>query len=214
MKPAATRRRTPEVTRARLLEAAFQEIYRSGFRSTDLDSVLARAGFTKGALYHHFASKEALGHAVVEEIIAAMTREKWLRPLAGAADPLRTLAGIIEATSVDPPEVEGGCPLNNLSQEMSGLDEGFRRHLAAVFDEWRGGIANALKDGQRRGLVRQDLDALDTATYLMATYEGYLSLAKNSRDPQILRSGKQHLIRFLESLRPREARTPSVHGTR
>ena len=41
-----------------------------GFQSASLDTILASAGVTKGALYYHFNSKEALGYAVVEEIIA------------------------------------------------------------------------------------------------------------------------------------------------
>jgi len=59
-----------------LLQAAFEEIYKSGFRGTDLETILRAAGVTKGAMYHHFASKEALGYAVVDEIIASITREK------------------------------------------------------------------------------------------------------------------------------------------
>jgi len=62
-------------TRERLLRAAFQEMYLSGFRSADLNAILAAAGVTKGALYHHFDSKEALGYAVVAEVPASMTRE-------------------------------------------------------------------------------------------------------------------------------------------
>jgi len=50
-------------------------MYLSGFRSADLNAILAAAGVTKGALYHHFDSKEALGYAVVAEVPASMTRE-------------------------------------------------------------------------------------------------------------------------------------------
>jgi TetR/AcrR family transcriptional regulator, transcriptional repressor for nem operon len=49
----------------------------SGFRSADVNAILAAAGVTKGALYHHFENKEALGYAVVDEVIASRTREKW-----------------------------------------------------------------------------------------------------------------------------------------
>jgi len=72
--------RNPERTRGRQLQAAFREIYRSGFRSADLDAILAAAGVTKGALYYHFDNKEALGHAVVDEVIA-----KSYSPKVGAA---------------------------------------------------------------------------------------------------------------------------------
>jgi hypothetical protein len=64
-----TTRRNPQRTTERLLQAAFQEIYKSGFRGTDLETILRAAGVTKGAMYHHFASKKALGYAVVDEIM-------------------------------------------------------------------------------------------------------------------------------------------------
>jgi AcrR family transcriptional regulator len=203
---AARRRRTPtprdpERTRKALLRAAFQEVHRSGFQGTDLDTILERAGVTKGALYHHFGSKEALGFAIVDEVLAGLTRDKWLRPLDEAADPIDALIGVVQGTSLRPDDVRRGCPVNNLAQEMSPLDEGFRRRLAKVFDEWQGGIAAALRAGQRRGRVRADLDAGETATFLVALYEGYISLAKNAQDARVLESGKRRMVGVLESLR-------------
>ncbi|HTD14255.1 MAG TPA: helix-turn-helix domain-containing protein, partial [Chthoniobacterales bacterium] len=55
--------RDPEGTRQSLLQAAFREVYRYGFQSAGIDAILAATNVTKGALYHHFESKEALGHA-------------------------------------------------------------------------------------------------------------------------------------------------------
>jgi len=202
--------RTPEVTRNLLLQGAFQEIYKSGFQSADLDAVLARAGVTKGALYYHFASKKTLGHAVVTEVVANVMRDKWLRPLLDADDPIQALVAIVEATSMKSEDLRGGCPLNNLSQEMSGLDEGFRKPLARIFGDWIGGIATALRSGQKTGLVREEVDADDAAVFLVATYEGYISLTKNSQDARVLRSGKRTLVRYLESLRAPAA--PGVAG--
>jgi len=64
-----------------LLQAAFREIHRSGFQSAGIDTILAATNVTKGALYYHFESKEALGYAVVEEKIAKLTHDRWLRPM-------------------------------------------------------------------------------------------------------------------------------------
>src|SRR6516165_4788264 len=91
--------RDPERTRERLLQAAFREIHRSGFQSAGLDTILAATGVTKGALYYHFDSKKALGYAIVEEVIAASLRDKWLRPFRSGTDPIETLIGIVRATS-------------------------------------------------------------------------------------------------------------------
>jgi TetR/AcrR family transcriptional regulator, transcriptional repressor for nem operon len=194
--------RDPVRTRQRLLQAAFQEVYRSGFQGSDLEAILDRAGVTKGALYHHFENKEALGYAVVDEVLATMMRDKWLRPLEDARNPIDALSRIVQSTSTKPEWLRGGCPINNLAQEMSPLDEGFRRRLAKLFGGWRDGIAAALRKGQKRGLVRSDVDPDERAVFLVAVYEGYLSLAKNSQDARILRAGKRILILHLESLRP------------
>ena len=129
----ATRLRDSERTRERLLQAASREIYRSGFQSASLDTILAVAGVTKGALYYHFESKEALGYAVVEEVIAPDVRGKWVRPLQSGKDPIDALISAVQRIPVRPADVRGGCQLNNLAQEMSPLHAGFRRRLAAVF---------------------------------------------------------------------------------
>jgi TetR/AcrR family transcriptional regulator, transcriptional repressor for nem operon len=201
-----TTQRDPERTRGRLLRAAFEEMYRSGFRNADLDAILARAGVTKGALYYHFDNKEALGYAVVDEIITSITREKWVQPLQNANNPVDTLVRIVQSTSLKPEDLERGCPLNNLSQEMSPLDAGFRKRTARVFKDWHDAIAVALRGGQKRGVVRSDVDANEAATFLIAVYEGYASLTKNSQDPRMLQSGRRSVSRHLESLRPARGR--------
>jgi hypothetical protein len=83
-------RRDPERTRGRLLRAAFQEMHRSGFRSADLHFILATAGVRKGALYYQLYNKEAPGYAVVDEIVASLRREKWVRSLQNAKNPIET----------------------------------------------------------------------------------------------------------------------------
>ena len=54
-------------TRARLLRAAAEVFDREGFAGSSLTAVCARADVSKGALYCHFRSKEALGVAIIEE---------------------------------------------------------------------------------------------------------------------------------------------------
>lgn len=194
--------RNPEYTRNRLLQAAFRKIYRSGFQGASLDAILAEAGVTKGALYHHFGSKEALGHAVVEEIIARDNRDQWLGPLQNAKDPVDVLIGIVQRLSGPPEVVRGGCPLLNLAQEMSPLDEGFRKQLATIFRHWQAGITSALLDGQKHGRVRRDLEPAQAAGLLIAMVEGYGSLAKNAQDAKIMKTGIRNIVYWLRSLRP------------
>lgn len=194
-------------TRERLLGAAFQEIYRSGFRSADIDAILVAAGVTKGALYYHFDNKDALGYAVVDEVIASNLHRKWVQPLQNAKDPLDVLVRIIRSESLKREDVQRGCPLLNLSTEMSGIDEGFRRRTARVYKEWHDAMAEALREGQKRGVVRSDINTDETATFLMAAWEGYVVLGKNSQDPRLMASGQRRVSGQIESLRPARRRT-------
>ncbi len=198
----ATRLRDPERTRERLLQAASREIYKSGFQSASLDTILASAGVTKGALYYHFKSKEALGYAVVEEVIAENHHDQWLRPLQRGKDPIDALIGIVQGLSVRPADVRGGCPLINLAQEMSPLDAGFRKRLAIVLDARREAIASVLRQGQTNGSVRRDVEPADAAGLLSAMVEGYGSLAKNAQDPKVMKAGIRNIVDWLRSLRP------------
>ena len=193
--------RDPERTRERLLQAAFREIYRSGFQSASLDAILVSAGVTKGALYYHFDNKEALGYAVVEEIIAPDVYGTWMRPLQRGKDPIDALIGIVKGISVQPEDVRGGCQLNNLAQEMSPLHAGFRKRLENVFHAWQEGVASVLREGQAGGTVRRDLKAAETARCLIAMVEGYGSLAKNAQDAKVMKAGIRNIVSWLQSLR-------------
>ena len=179
----------------------------SGFRSADVNVILTAAGVTRGALYHHFENKEALGYAVVDEVIASSTREKWAWPLQNAKNPIDALVGIVRSTSFRPEDLECGCPLLNLSQEMSPLNEGFRKRTAKIFEDWHAAIAAALRRGQKLGLVRSDVDADKTATFFIAAHGGFISLAKTSQDVRVLQAGQESMISLLESLRGRRKLT-------
>ncbi len=197
-----TRLRDPERTRERLLQAAFREIYRSGFQSASLDTILASAGVTKGALYYYFKSKQGLGYAVVDEVIAPYNYGQWVRPLQGGKDPIDALIAAVRAIPVRLADVRGGCQLINLAQEMSPLDAGFRKRLAAIFDVWRDAVASVLREGQIRGSVRRDVEPADAAGLLIAMVEGYGSLAKNAQDPKVMKAGIINIVHWLRSLRP------------
>jgi TetR/AcrR family transcriptional regulator, transcriptional repressor for nem operon len=199
----AARLRDPEGTRKSLLQAAFREVYRYGFQSAGIDTILAAANVTKGALYYHFESKEALGQAIIEEVVAEITRDRWLRPLQESKDknPIDALISIVQAIPARPSDVKRGCPLVNLTQEMSLLNEQFRKRLERIFKVWQEGIATALREGQYAGTVRRDLVPEETASFLIAMVEGYEVLAKNAQDAKVWNMGIKNIVSWLSSLR-------------
>ena len=201
MKGARTRR-DPNQTRENLIQAAYWEIYRHGFRSASLDRILAQAGVTKGALYHHFPNKTALGHAVVEEIIRPLIHRIWIEPINRAESPLEKLAAIGQAMegNLSTGACELGCPLNNLAQEMSPVDEGFRKRLDEIFQSWKEAIARALREGQQQAQVRCDVDPDRSAAFIIAAIEGSIGMAKNTQDSGPWNACKEGLEHYIESL--------------
>ena len=198
------RAREPDVTRGKLLAAAFEEIYRHGFQAASLDRILAGAGVTKGALYHHFPDKAALGYAVVEEIVTGPVLKVYLDRLEESPDPLAALQDVLRRRADDfaAGGVELGCPLNNLAQEMSPLDERFRRRVAQVLDAWTAGYVRALERAKVLGVVRRDVNPDQVAAFIVAAVEGSFGMAKNAKSVATLRSNLDTLVTFLDTLRP------------
>jgi len=192
----------PERTRSIILKAAFQVVHRKGFKAASLSDILACTELTKGALYHHFPNKGALGLALLDAIENVIIK-RWIEPLRGCADPLGCLMDVTRGAieGLTPEDVELGCPLNNLAQEMSSLDESFRLKVAAIYETWRAGIAGALAEGQKKGLVRTGIDPDGAALYYIAALSGCRGLAKNARSSAILRSCLEGISLYLEALR-------------
>lgn len=195
--------KAPDLTRQTLLEAAFAEIHRNGFQAASLAQILADTGLTKGALYHHFPDKKALGLAVVEEVIRPRLAAMMFEPLADTSQPLAAMQALLadKAAEDDPYAVKLGCPLNNLMQEMSPVDESFRLHLNDVFEAWVGVVAAALERGKTAGEVRRDVDAEATAFFIVSALEGCVGMSKNTQSVAAYRSCLAQLGRFLDTLK-------------
>ncbi len=199
------RKESAKATRQEILKAAYHEIHRNGFQQASLDAILARTGVTKGALYHHFPNKKALGYAVVDEVIQEIVNRVWLSHFEKCQDPISAIQkSITEAGKlISHNDVMLGCPLNNLCQEMAPIDEGFRHRVNSVYEIWRQVITKALQQGQNAGSVRQEIAPDDSAAFIVASLAGCRSLSKSSQSRELLKSCAGILSNFLETLRPK-----------
>lgn len=213
----STSTRQPDITRRRILDAAYREFYRNGFQGGSLSRIVQAAGATKGALFHHFAGKQELGYAVLDEVIEPRMMERWVGRLDGAADPI----GVIQAAfrryvreDIESGSWLDGCPLNNLAQEMSPLDEGFRTRIMRLYDRWRAAIAAALAQGIAAGTVRAEASPTRVAALIVAAQMGIWGTGKSSRDASLLVAAAEAACEYLDHLRPRTITTPSQGGSR
>lgn len=193
----------PDHTREKVLEAAFCEIHRSGFQAASIANILASTGLTKGALYHHFPTKQALGLAVVDEVVYRRLDERFFTPLRESERPLETLLAILDSISERAHElVTLGCPLNNLMQEMSPLDPAFKEHLGTVLQAWREAVEGALRRTQAQGGLRPEVDCAEAALFIVSAWEGCIGIAKNLQNGDALAVCSRQLQAYIRSLRP------------
>jgi AcrR family transcriptional regulator len=192
----------PDITRDKILDAAFQEIHKRGFQAASLSNILDRTGLTKGALYHHFPDKDRLGYAVIDEVIRESLEVMMFAPLRETDDPVGTLRAVIarKAERATGETVALGCPLNNLMQEMSPLEPEFKRRLMEILKTWQDVVTDALKRGQKRGQVRPDVDCRAAALFIVSAFEGCIGIAKNLQSVKEFRLCITQLVTYIDGL--------------
>ncbi|MBI5612955.1 MAG: TetR/AcrR family transcriptional regulator [Gammaproteobacteria bacterium] len=195
----------PDITRDKILDAAFQEIHKRGFQAASLSNILERTGLTKGALYHHFPDKDRLGYAVIDEVIRESLETMMFAPLRATDDPVGTLRAVIEykAERTTGEYVALGCPLNNLMQEMSPLEPEFKRRLTEILRTWQDVVTEALKRGQKRGQVRAEVDCRAAALFIVSAFEGCIGIAKNLQSVKEFRLCMAQLADYVDGLQAR-----------
>jgi AcrR family transcriptional regulator len=184
-------------TRARLLEAAARVYARRGFDAATLDEVAEEAGFTKGAVYDHFGSKEKLLFALLDEHVRTQiaeqvslfdsARETASRPRVGAD---RWMAGI----DADPDAFR----LFVEAWVRAQRDEELREWVAGGVEEWRA----MLKDfGEARGGIEGEVtEQLSTALVALGTGLAMLRLVDpEAAPPRLLGAVSALVIGALES---------------
>jgi AcrR family transcriptional regulator len=196
----------PGATRRRILDSAFEEFYHHGFQGGSLNRIVERAETTKGALFHHYKGKNDLGHAVIDQIIGGQVRELWIEPMGQSSDPVEDLKSLLRKCMAQSSENQSeglcnGCPLNNLAQEMSGLDDSFRTRLNKIYDDWRQALADAFQRGIQAGNVRKSVSPDAVAAFVVAGFTGTIGCVKNAQSIELMYLITEELFRYLDFLK-------------
>ncbi|PCJ60611.1 MAG: hypothetical protein COA79_08555 [Planctomycetota bacterium] len=190
-------------TRTSLLYATAEEIYEHGYQAASLTAIIKRAGVTKGALYHHFESKLELGYALVDEILVKMVDGELEKIWNLHESPLECIKSmILSQENFSFKELNHGCPVFSLAQEMSPLDKGFKERFAKIFKDKFKRFSKEFKEGQKNGFIRKDINCDDIAVLFVGSFQGLLGLSLNFDDPSIIQSGFKGLLGYLELLKP------------
>jgi AcrR family transcriptional regulator len=158
--------------REELLTAALRVFTRRGFHEATVDEIAAEAGYSKGALYWHFSTKEELLLALLEEHIDEPMRDRFA--LLASAPPDRDMS--VEATGAFARQLDKEREAMLLEREYWSLairDPVLRARYAERQTELRGALAAAM-EARARHLGTPDLPmpAEDVARIVMAIMGG------------------------------------------
>ena len=101
-------------------------------------------------------------------------------------------------------DIELGCPLTVLAQEMAPIDEGFRTRLTAIYELWHQSIASVLIKAKQDDLILDEVDPYTMAVTIVAIMEGCLNAVKVSRDLDKLKLCAVGLTQVLRLIRKAE----------
>ena len=174
--------------RERLVDEAARLFHARSYESVGVQELCEAAEVHKGSFYHFFASKTDLAAAVIDAQWAA-TRSEVLDPaLADDVPPLARIERAFEGMSRAQRGAKRtggralGCPLANLSGELSNHEPKLRRKLERVYQEMQDAFAETLRAAVKAGELPRDTDVARKAEGLVALSEGAMLLSALRND--------------------------------
>jgi len=194
--------KTPD-TRERLLQTAADLIWTSSYHATGVDRICEAAGIHKGSFYHHFASKEELAIAALED--------QWTRikprvdeVFSPATPPLQRLVNYARMTVEMQREKQlhtgcvCGCPLYALGSEMGTLAPALQHKIQALLEVKMRYLVSAVRDAHAAGEIVAP-DPQRTAQLLIDLAEGMLMRARIMNDLKTLERFEENLLALLHT---------------
>jgi len=187
--------RNPEATKETILRESGILFNTRGYKATSISDITGATGLTKGAIYRHFTSKDALEIETLIHMSDIMNDKVRQRVKAEktAGDKLRAVLHFFESYISNPP-LKGGCPLMNAAVEADDAHPDLRQTALEILNGLRTSLISILEKGIYYKQLKRNIDKDLYATLIIASLEGAIMMSKLSgNDDDIKR-----IITFLE----------------
>ncbi len=186
--------RNPEVTKETILKKSGVLFNTQGYKATSISEITDATGLTKGAIYRHFGSKEALERETLGYLSTQLFEKlRWLIKAENTAgDKLRVIFQFFESYISKPP-LKGGCPLLNAAIEADDAHPSLRKEALKLLETLRGSLIQILKSGIAHGQIKKTTDCDFYATLIIASLEGGIMMSKLKGNDEDIRQMIKHL---------------------
>jgi len=194
------------LTRERILDSAQRLILDHGLAATSVDSVIADAGTSKGAFFHHFPSKNHLARAVVERYAegdVAQLEDFMARVESETEDPAEQVVAFIslfEEAADELVAVQPSCLYVSYIYEKQLFDNGTNDVIADAVLAWRTRLLEKLEAAAILHPPQAAVDLESLADLLLVAFEGAFVFTRTLRDPSIMRQQLAHVRRYIALL--------------
>ena len=162
-------------TRKNLIDSAFSEIYSNGYQGASLTTILKNAKVHKGSMYHFFENKKDMALVCIKEKIYERFVQRYSLILALESGYLEAFINGLKDTSQR--DFNKGCPIANIVQEMSNIDEDFKVLMEEIYLSFRKNIKDILDIAIEKNEMKE-CDTTKLALYIASTLEGAILSAK------------------------------------
>ncbi len=162
-------------TRKNLIDSTFDEIYSKGYQGASLTTILKNAKVHKGSMYHFFENKKEMALVSIKEKIYERFVQRYSSIIALESGYLEAFIKSIKDTTNR--DFNKGCPIANIVQEMSNIDEDFKVLMEEIYQTFRKNIKDILYLAIKKDEMKE-CDTTKLALYIASTIEGAILSAK------------------------------------
>ena len=162
-------------TRQKLIDITYDEIYEKGYQAASLSEILSKAQVHKGSMYYFFKNKKEMAMSALKEKMKDRFTKRYATILQYESNILNELFKVLNDISLR--DFKKGCPLANIVQEMSNLDEDFDAMSKGFYEDFRG----IIKDILDKAILLKELKSCDTqklSMYITVVIEGGILASK------------------------------------
>ena len=172
-----------------------------GYKATSIGHVTNATGYTKGAVYRHFKSKEGLEVDTLSYLASQVYEHlsKRIRQEKNAGDKLRAVLSYHESYVTKPP-IQGGCPLLNAAIEADDSNPLLRKKAHAILITLKESIIHILDRGIEFKQIKKSVDKNYFATVMIAGLEGAIMMSKLSKTDHDIRTVIRHLDKMIKEI--------------